>query len=56
VIQATTTSTLAIGVPASAIIAVKALVVIVVIILYSQQVQDFVRKLVGQSRVKEAKS
>ena len=33
VIQATTTSTLAIGVPASAIIAVKALVVIEVILL-----------------------
>jgi galactofuranose transport system permease protein len=56
VIQATTTSTLAIGVPASAIIAVKALVVIVVIILYSQQVQQLVRKLVGQPAMKEAKS
>ena len=56
VIQATTTSTLAIGVPASAIIAVKALVVIVVIILYSQQVQNFVRKLAGPSRLKEQKS
>jgi len=56
VIQATTTSTLAIGVPASAIIAVKALVVIVVIILYSQQVRDVVRKLAGQSRLKESKS
>ena len=56
VIQATTTSTLAIGVPASAIIAVKALVVIVVILLYSQQVQGFVRKFAGQTRLKESKS
>jgi simple sugar transport system permease protein len=56
VIQATTTSTLAIGVPASAIIAVKALVVIVVIILYSQQVQGFVRRLAGPSRLKESGS
>ena len=56
VIQATTTSTLALGVPASAIIAVKALVVIVVIFLYSQQAQDFVRKIAGQNRLKESKS
>ncbi len=56
VIQATSTSTLAIGVPASAIIAVKAVVVIVVILLYSQQVQDFVRKITGGTGQKEAKS
>jgi galactofuranose transport system permease protein len=56
VIQATTTSTLAIGVPASAIIAVKALVVIVVILLYSQQVKDFFRKIAGRTRLKEPKS
>jgi simple sugar transport system permease protein len=56
VIQATTTSTLAIGVPASAIIAVKALVVIVVILLYSQQVQGLVRRFAGQARLKESKS
>jgi simple sugar transport system permease protein len=56
VIQATTTSTLALGVPASAIIAVKAVVVIVVIILYSRQVQDFVRKIVGQTKPMESKS
>jgi hypothetical protein len=47
---------LAIGVPASAIIAVKAVVVIVVILLYSQQVQDFVRKVAGETRRMEAKS
>jgi galactofuranose transport system permease protein len=56
VIQATSTSTLAIGVPASAIIAVKAVVVIIVILLYSQQVQDFVRKLASRNQPKEAKS
>lgn len=56
VIQATTTSTLAIGVPASAIIAVKALVVIVVILLYSRQVQGFVLKFAGQARQREVKS
>jgi ribose/xylose/arabinose/galactoside ABC-type transport system permease subunit len=56
VLQATTTSTLAFGVPASAIIAVKALVVIIVILLYSQQVQDLFRKMIGQTRKKEAQS
>jgi len=48
VMQATTTSMYAIGVPASAVIAVKALVVIFVILLYSKQVQSFVRKIIGQ--------
>jgi hypothetical protein len=38
----------AIGVPASAVIAVKALVVIFVILLYSKQVQSFVRKITRQ--------
>jgi galactofuranose transport system permease protein len=56
VIQATTTSSLAIGVPASALIAVKAVVVIVVILLYSQQVRDFVRKITSRTRQKEDKS
>ncbi len=56
VIQATTTSTLALGVPANAIIAVKALVVIIVILLYSRQVQDFLRKITGPGRLKESKS
>jgi ribose/xylose/arabinose/galactoside ABC-type transport system permease subunit len=40
VIQATQTSMYAIGVPASAITAVKAVMVIIVILLYSRQVQD----------------
>jgi len=40
VIQATQTSMYAIGVAASAITAVKAVMVIIVILLYSRQVQD----------------
>ena len=56
VIQATTTSSLSIGVPASALIAVKAVVVIVVILLYSQQVRDFIRKITSRTKQKEAKS
>jgi simple sugar transport system permease protein len=53
VIQATTTSSLSIGVPASALIAVKALVVIVVILLYSKQVRDFVRKITTRTKQQE---
>ena len=56
VIQATTTSTLALGVPASAIIAVKALVVIIVIILYSQQVQNLFKKIFASNKQKEIKA
>jgi simple sugar transport system permease protein len=56
VIQATTTSSLSIGVPASALIAVKALVVIVVILLYSQQVRDFLRKATSRTKREEVKS
>jgi simple sugar transport system permease protein len=44
VIQATQTSMYAVGVAASAITAVKAVMVITVILLYSQQVQDLFRK------------
>jgi simple sugar transport system permease protein len=54
IIQATTTSMYAIGVPASAITAVKAVVVIVVILLYSQQAGDAVRALASRARRKEA--
>jgi ribose/xylose/arabinose/galactoside ABC-type transport system permease subunit len=43
VIQATITSMYAVGVPASAITAVKAVVVIGVILLYSQQTQELLR-------------
>jgi simple sugar transport system permease protein len=53
VIQATTTSSLSIGVPASALIAVKAMVVIVVILLYSQQVRNFIRKITTRTKQKE---
>lgn len=47
VIQATTTSMYAIGVSASSVIAIKALVVIFVILLYSEQTQTFIRKITG---------
>ena len=48
VIQATQTSMYAVGVAASAITAVKAVMVITVILLYSQQVQDVFRKAGGR--------
>jgi simple sugar transport system permease protein len=48
VIQATTTSMYAIGVPASAVIAIKGLVVVFVILLYSEQVRGFVRRITAQ--------
>ena len=51
VMQAITTSMYAIGVPAFALQAIKALVVIFVILLYSEQVRGFVRGLTAQKRV-----
>jgi ribose/xylose/arabinose/galactoside ABC-type transport system permease subunit len=48
VIQATTTSMYALGVPANAVIAIKALVVLFVILLYSEQVRRFVQRVSGQ--------
>ena len=54
IIQATITSMLSFGVPASAITAVKAVVVIVVILLYSEQAQAFVRGLGKTSLRQEA--
>jgi simple sugar transport system permease protein len=54
VIQATQTSMYAIGVPASAITAVKAVMVIVVILLYSQQVQDLGRTVARRFRQRQA--
>jgi ribose/xylose/arabinose/galactoside ABC-type transport system permease subunit len=45
VMQATTTSMYSIGVPANAILAIKGLVVIFVILLYSEQVRGFVRRI-----------
>jgi galactofuranose transport system permease protein len=53
VMQAVTTSMYAIGVSANSILAVKGVVVIVLILLYSQQVQDFLRKITGQNKRKE---
>jgi simple sugar transport system permease protein len=53
VMQAITQSMYAIGVPAFALQAIKAVVVILVILLYSEQVQAFVRGLgVSKKRVK----
>lgn len=48
VIQATTTSIITVGVPAFAVQAIKGLVVVFVILLYSEQVRSFIRKLIGQ--------
>ncbi len=55
VMQAVTTSMYAIGVSANSILAVKGVVVIGLILLYSQQVQDFIQKLIGQKALKESK-
>jgi len=51
VIQAISTSMYAIGVPAFALQAIKGIVVIFVILLYSEQVRGFVRKLSTQKGV-----
>ncbi len=56
VMQAVTTSMYAIGVSANSILAVKGVVVIALILLYSQQVQDFIQRLTGQKALKETKS
>jgi galactofuranose transport system permease protein len=48
VLQATTTSMYALGVPASAVLAIKGAVVVFVIILYSEQARGFIRRLTGQ--------
>ncbi len=50
VMQAITQSMYAIGVPAFALQAIKALVVILVILLYSEQVRGFVRKITAQKQ------
>jgi galactofuranose transport system permease protein len=52
IIQATTTSMYHVGVPASAITAVKAVVVIVVILLYSEQLQVVIRKASARTPTK----
>ena len=56
VIQATTTSMYHLGVPASAITAVKAVVVIVVILLYSQQLRLIVQRAAGRTPTKAVSS
>jgi ribose/xylose/arabinose/galactoside ABC-type transport system permease subunit len=55
VMQAVTTSMYAIGVSANSLTAVKGVVVILLILLYSQQVQNFLRRITGQNRLKETK-
>jgi simple sugar transport system permease protein len=50
VMQATTTSMYAIGVPANAVLAIKGLVVILVLLLYSEQVRGLLRKLSVRQR------
>jgi ribose/xylose/arabinose/galactoside ABC-type transport system permease subunit len=56
VIQATTTSMYHVGVPASAITAVKAVVVIVVILLYSDQLQLVIRRAASRTPTKVVRS
>ncbi len=51
VIQAISTSMYAIGVPAFAIKAIKSVVVIFVIVLYSEQVRSFIRKITNRKMV-----
>jgi len=51
VIQAITTSMYAIGVPANAVLAIKGLVVIFVILLYSEQVRTLVRRVTAPKEV-----
>jgi simple sugar transport system permease protein len=50
VIQATTTSILAVGVPAFAVKAIKGLMVVFVILLYSEQARGMIRRLTGQKK------
>ncbi len=50
VMQATTISMYAIGVPANAVMAIKGLVVILVILLYSEQVKNFLRRITAQKK------
>lgn len=54
VMQAVTTTLYAVGVSANSLLAVKGVVVILLILLYSKQVQEFMRKITGQKRIKES--
>jgi ribose/xylose/arabinose/galactoside ABC-type transport system permease subunit len=56
VMQTVTTTMYAMGVSANSLLAVKGVVVILLILLYSQQVQELIRKITGQDRKKESKS
>jgi simple sugar transport system permease protein len=56
VMQAVTTSMYAIGVSANSLLAVKGVVVILLILLYSEQAQGFIRRITGRTMLKEAKS
>jgi simple sugar transport system permease protein len=56
VMQAVTTSMYAIGVSANSLLAVKGVVVILLILLYSQQAQAFIHKITGQTKLKETRS
>jgi simple sugar transport system permease protein len=55
VMQAVTTSMYAIGVSANSLLAVKGVVVILIILLYAQQVQGLIRKITGRTKLKETK-
>jgi simple sugar transport system permease protein len=50
VMQATTTSMYAIGVPPNAVLAVKGIVVFLVLLLYSEQVRGLVRRMTAQKK------
>jgi simple sugar transport system permease protein len=53
VMQAVTTSMYAIGVSANSLTAVKGVVVILLILLYSRQAQDLIRKITAKAKLKE---
>ena len=55
VMQAVTTTMYAVGVSANSLLAVKGVVVIFLILLYSQQVKDLMRKITRQHTPKEMK-
>jgi len=46
----------AMGVSANSLLAVKGVVVILIILLYSQQVKDLTRKLFKTNKMKESRS
>ncbi|HCS39066.1 MAG TPA: sugar ABC transporter permease [Anaerolineaceae bacterium] len=54
--QAVTTTMYAVGVSANSLLAVKGVVVILIILLYSQQVKDLMRRIFITHKVKETRS